>query len=101
MLFHLLLFPRMATRSTVWMTNAHHEPPTIKTKKTSCQIVTCPTQVVLLLPPNHGLFGSDRLYSESKTSLEMLFNCWSSTSRKQGEYLCLVCAVIEEVHHHR
>src|SRR5258707_14922172 len=92
MLFHLLLFPRMATRSTVWMTNAHREPPTIKTKKMSHQIVTRPTQVVLLLSPNHGLFGNDGLYSESKTSLKMLFNHWFSES--WGEYLCPVGAVI-------
>lgn len=45
----------------------------IKTKKANRQIVTCPTQVVLPLSSNHGLFGNDSLYSISKTSLEMLF----------------------------
>jgi 3-oxoacyl-ACP reductase-like protein len=64
----------------------------IKTKKASRQIVTRPTQVVLPLSPNHGLFGNDGLYSESKISLETLFNRWSSES--WGEYLCLVGAVI-------
>jgi 3-oxoacyl-ACP reductase-like protein len=64
----------------------------IKTKKASRQIVTRPTQVVLPLSPNHGLFGNDGLYSESKVSLETLFNRWSSES--WGEYLCLVGAVI-------
>ena len=64
----------------------------IKTKKASRQIVTRPTQVVLPLSPNHGLFGKDGLYSESKISLETLFNRWSSES--WGEYLCLVGAVI-------
>ncbi|KAI9439787.1 fatty acid synthase [Lactarius indigo] len=64
----------------------------VKTKKASRQIVTRPTQVVLPLSPNHGLFGNDGLYSESKISLETLFNRWSSES--WGEYLCLVGAVI-------
>ncbi|KAI0264369.1 fatty acid synthase [Gloeopeniophorella convolvens] len=64
----------------------------VKIKKASRQIVTRPTQVVLPLSPNHGLFGNDGLYSESKISLETLFNRWSSES--WGEYLCLVGAVI-------
>jgi fatty acid synthase subunit alpha len=64
----------------------------IKMKKASRQIVACPTQVVLLLSPNHGLFGNDGHYSEAKISLETLFNRWSSES--WGEYLFLVGAVI-------
>ena len=63
----------------------------IKTKKASHQIVTHPTQVVLSLSPNHRLFDNDRLYSESKISLKMLFNHWSSKS--WGD-LCLVGTVI-------
>ena len=64
----------------------------IKTRKASRQIVTRPTQVFLPLSLNHGLFGNDGLYSESKISLETLFNHWSSES--WGEYLCLIGAVI-------
>jgi len=64
----------------------------VKTKKASNQFVTRPTQVILPLSPNHGMFGSDGLYSESKISLETLFNRWSSES--WGEYLCLAGAVI-------
>ncbi|KAF8525925.1 hypothetical protein BU17DRAFT_74311 [Hysterangium stoloniferum] len=64
----------------------------VKTKKASRQFVTRPTQVILPLSPNHGLFGSDGLYSESKISLETLFNRWSSEN--WGEYLCLAGAVI-------
>src|SRR5712691_3541182 len=64
----------------------------IKTKKATRQIVTRPMQVVLPLSPNHGLFGNDGLYAESKVSLETLSNRWSSES--WGEYLCLVGAVI-------
>ncbi|KAG5646963.1 hypothetical protein DXG03_001686 [Asterophora parasitica] len=64
----------------------------VKTKKASRQFVTRPTQVILPLSPNHGLFGNDGLYSESKISLETLFQRWASES--WGEYLCLAGAVI-------
>ncbi|KAH9950013.1 fatty acid synthase [Amylocystis lapponica] len=64
----------------------------IKIKKASRHILTRPTQVILPLSPNHGLFGNDGLYSESKISLETLFNRWNSES--WGEYLCLAGAVI-------
>ncbi|KAH7106327.1 fatty acid synthase [Auriculariales sp. MPI-PUGE-AT-0066] len=64
----------------------------VKTKKATRHIVTRPTQVILPLSPNHGLFGNDGLYSESKISLETLFNRWASES--WGEYLCLAGAVI-------
>ncbi|KAI6005207.1 hypothetical protein F5J12DRAFT_721406, partial [Pisolithus orientalis] len=69
----------------------------IKTKKVSGQLVTRPTQVILPLSPNHSLFGNDDLYSESKISLETLFNCWNSKS--WGEYLCLAGAVIGCITH--
>ncbi|CAK9782775.1 thiolase-like protein [Cutaneotrichosporon oleaginosum] len=64
----------------------------VKTKKAAKKFVTRPTQVVLPLSPNHGLFGNDGLYSESKISLETLFNRWSAES--WGEYLCIAGAVI-------
>ncbi|KAI0749711.1 fatty acid synthase [Daedaleopsis nitida] len=64
----------------------------VKNKKASRQFVTRPTQVILPLSPNHGLFGNDGMYSESKISLETLFNRWNSES--WGEYLCLAGAVI-------
>ncbi|KAL0953237.1 hypothetical protein HGRIS_004490 [Hohenbuehelia grisea] len=64
----------------------------VKGKKASRHFVTRPTQVILPLSPNHGLFGNDGLYSESKISLETLFARWSSES--WGEYLCLAGAVI-------
>ncbi|KAI0342734.1 fatty acid synthase [Trametopsis cervina] len=64
----------------------------VKVKKASRHIDTRPTQVILPLSPNHGLFGNDGLYSESKISLETLFNRWNSES--WGEYLCLAGAVI-------
>ena len=64
----------------------------VKIKKASRHFVTRPTQVILPLSPNHGLFGNDGLYSESKISLETLFQRWNSES--WGEYLCLAGAVI-------
>jgi fatty acid synthase subunit alpha len=64
----------------------------VKNKKASRHFVTRPTQVILPLSPNHGLFGNDGLYSESKICLETLFQRWASES--WGEYLCLAGAVI-------
>ncbi|KAL1413365.1 fatty acid synthase alpha subunit Lsd1 [Vanrija albida] len=64
----------------------------VKAKKAARKFVTRPTQVVLPLSPNHGIFGNDGLYSESKISLETLFNRWSAES--WGEYLCIAGAVI-------
>lgn len=64
----------------------------VKNKKANRHFVTRPTQVILPLSPNHGLFGNDGLYSESKIGLETLFQRWSSES--WGEYLCLAGAVI-------
>ena len=64
----------------------------VKTKKASRHFVTRPTQVILPLSPNHGLFGNDGLYAESKISLETLFNRWNAES--WGEYLCLAGVVI-------
>ncbi len=63
-------------------------------RRRAAKSLPAPTQVVLPLLPtgNHGLFGNDGPYSESKISLETLFNRWSSES--WGEYLCLVGAVI-------
>ncbi|KID61199.1 fatty acid synthase subunit alpha reductase, partial [Metarhizium hybridum] len=43
-------------------------------------IETRPVTVVLPLSPNHGLMGSDGLYSESKRSLEALLGRWTSES---------------------
>jgi fatty acid synthase subunit alpha len=50
----------------------------VKDHKVAKGIETRPAQVILPLSPNHGTFGSDGLYSESKLSLETLFNRWHS-----------------------
>ncbi|KAL6308724.1 Enoyl-reductase-domain-containing protein [Sparassis latifolia] len=76
----------------IMLVNLLHLLSAVKIKKASRQILTRPTQVILPLSPNHGLFGNDGLYSESKISLETLFNRWNSES--WGEYLCLAGTVI-------
>lgn len=61
----------------------------VKAKKTTD---TRPAQVVLPLSPNHGTFGFDGLYSESKIALETLFNRWYSED--WGTKLTICGAVI-------
>jgi len=50
----------------------------IKNKKEKMKIVTHPAHVLLPLSPNHGIFGFDGLYAESKLGLEALLNKWHS-----------------------
>ncbi|KYK59615.1 fatty acid synthase subunit alpha [Drechmeria coniospora] len=64
----------------------------VKMQKTERGFETRPAQVVLPLSPNHGTFGSDGLYSESKLALETLFNRWYSES--WANYLTVCGAVI-------
>ncbi|ODV95607.1 hypothetical protein PACTADRAFT_42750 [Pachysolen tannophilus NRRL Y-2460] len=64
----------------------------IKKNKTSRKIKTRPCQVVLPLSPNHGTFGGDGLYSESKIALETLFNKFHSENWK--DELSITGAVI-------
>ena len=64
----------------------------IKTQKESRNFDTRPAQVLLPLSPNHGVFGGDGLYGESKAGLETLFNRWHSES--WGAYITIVGSVI-------
>ncbi|KAL9100121.1 MAG: hypothetical protein Q9163_004464 [Psora crenata] len=64
----------------------------IKTQKQRRGFETRPAQVVLPLSPNHGTFGNDGLYAESKLALETLFNRWHSES--WGNFLTICGAVI-------
>lgn len=64
----------------------------VKVQKAERGFETRPAQVVLPLSPNHGTFGSDGLYSESKLGLETLFNRWRSED--WGGYLTICGAVI-------
>ncbi|TLD11451.1 hypothetical protein PspLS_11925 [Pyricularia sp. CBS 133598] len=64
----------------------------VKVAKETRGIWTHPTHVLLPMSPNHGSFGQDGLYAESKISLESLLNKWSSEG--WGDYLSLCGAVI-------
>ncbi|GMF05625.1 unnamed protein product [[Candida] boidinii] len=64
----------------------------VSKQKEARNIQTRPAQCILPLSPNHGTFGSDGLYSESKIGLETLFNRWYS--EKWGSYLTVCGAII-------
>ncbi|KAL4780488.1 hypothetical protein BJX76DRAFT_337894 [Aspergillus varians] len=64
----------------------------VKTQKQNNGFETRPAQVILPLSPNHGTFGNDGLYSESKLALETLFNRWYSEN--WSNYLTICGAVI-------
>ena len=62
----------------IMLTNIYRIMGQVKIQKSERGIETRPAQVILPLSPNHGTFGADGLYSESKLSLETLFNRWYS-----------------------
>ncbi|KAK8179249.1 hypothetical protein BC567DRAFT_285491 [Phyllosticta citribraziliensis] len=64
----------------------------VKQHKHANKFETRPAQVVLPLSPNHGTFGNDGLYAESKIALETLFSRWHSES--WGNYLTICGAII-------
>ncbi|KAL5357221.1 hypothetical protein BJX96DRAFT_172338 [Aspergillus floccosus] len=64
----------------------------IKAQKEQRSYAANPTHVILPLSPNHGTFGGDGLYSESKLGLETLFNRFKSES--WSDYLTICGAVI-------
>ena len=69
----------------IMLTNLLRLLGSVKSKKVS---ETRPAQVILPLSPNHGTFGFDGLYSESKISLETLFNRWYSEDWGQKLTVC-------------
>ncbi|KAK4139720.1 uncharacterized protein C8A04DRAFT_32793 [Dichotomopilus funicola] len=76
----------------VMLTNVVRLLGAVKAAKAERRITTHPTHVVLPFSPNHGVFGQDGLYAESKLALEALMNKWSSES--WSEYLTLCGTVI-------
>ena len=76
----------------IMLTNLLRLLGAVKTQKASRGFETRPAQVVLPLSPNHGTFGNDGLYSESKLALETLFNRWHSEN--WGNFLTICGAVI-------
>ncbi|KAF7715224.1 Fatty acid synthase alpha subunit [Penicillium ucsense] len=76
----------------IMLTNTLRLLGAIKKKKQARGYRTRPTQVILPLSPNHGAFGNDGLYGESKIALETLFEKWHSES--WSAYLSICGAVI-------
>jgi len=76
----------------IMLTNLLRLLGAVKTQKAERGYETRPAQVVLPLSPNHGTFGNDGLYSESKLALETLFNRWHS--EHWGNFLTICGAVI-------
>ena len=64
----------------------------VKSQKQAHGFETRPAQVILPLSPNHGTFGSDGLYAESKIGLETLFSRWHSEN--WSNYLTICGAII-------
>ena len=56
--------------------------------KKARNINTRPTQVLLPLSPNHGIFGSDGLYAESKLGLESLLSRFYSETWSDSLHIC-------------
>ncbi|KAJ2489200.1 fatty acid synthase alpha subunit Lsd1 [Coemansia sp. RSA 2050] len=76
----------------VLLTNVMRLLGGIKDTKERLGYLTRPSLVILPLSPNHGTFGGDGLYGESKLGLETAFNRWESESWQ--DYLSIVGAVI-------
>jgi len=76
----------------IMLTNTLRILGAVKTKKQECGFNTRPALCLLPLSPNHGTFGKDGLYGESKIALETLFNRWHSES--WSVYLTVIGAVI-------
>lgn len=76
----------------IMLTNLIRMLGAVKAQKFEKGFNTRPAQVILPLSPNHGTFGNDGLYSESKLALETLFNRWYSES--WADYLTICGAVI-------
>ncbi|KAH8167434.1 hypothetical protein CIB48_g833 [Xylaria polymorpha] len=74
------------------LTNVLRMMGCIKRQKEKRNYAGRPTTVLLPLSPNHGDFGGDGLYSESKIGLETLFNRYHS--ERWSSYLSIIGAVI-------
>jgi fatty acid synthase subunit alpha len=72
----------------IMMTNTVQLIGAIKRFKEKYGCDTRPTQVILPLSPNHGNFGGDGFYAESKLALESLFSKWKSESWSNYLSIC-------------
>ncbi|KAF2396135.1 hypothetical protein EJ06DRAFT_500524 [Trichodelitschia bisporula] len=76
----------------IMLTNVLRLLGAVKSHKKERGFETRPAQVILPLSPNHGTFGNDGMYAESKIGLETLFTRWHSEN--WGDYLTICGAVI-------
>ncbi|KAJ1803637.1 fatty acid synthase alpha subunit Lsd1, partial [Coemansia sp. RSA 2523] len=76
----------------VMLTNVLRLLGSIKLAKTKYNSAGRPALVVIPLSPNHGDFGGDGLYGESKIALETAFNRWKS--EMWGDHISIAGAVI-------
>ncbi|RDL38707.1 uncharacterized protein BP5553_03047 [Venustampulla echinocandica] len=64
----------------IMLTNLLRLLGVVKKHKQQGESLCRPAQVILPLSPNHGAFGGDGMYAESKIALEALFDKWNSES---------------------
>ncbi|KAF2865920.1 hypothetical protein BDV95DRAFT_505916 [Massariosphaeria phaeospora] len=76
----------------IMLTNLLRLLGAVKSQKQAYGYETRPAQVILPLSPNHGTFGNDGLYAESKIALETLFTRWHSEN--WGSFLTICGAII-------
>jgi fatty acid synthase subunit alpha len=86
------LGPKSELAHRMMLTNTLRLLGAVKKAKEARRITTRPAQVILPLSPNHGVFGGDGLYSESKLGLEGLLNKWHTED--WSEYLSVCGAII-------
>lgn len=72
----------------IMLTNTVRILGEVKMQKSTRGIVTRPAHVILPLSPNHGIFGHDGLYAESKLALEALLNKWRSEGWRNYLSVC-------------
>ncbi|KAK9687937.1 fatty acid synthase alpha subunit Lsd1, partial [Basidiobolus ranarum] len=76
----------------IMLTNLIRILGAVKNKKIENSCYTHPAHVILPMSLNHGIFGNDGLYGESKIGLEVMMNKWSSED--WAGYLSIVGASI-------
>ncbi|KAH7074748.1 thiolase-like protein [Paraphoma chrysanthemicola] len=86
------LGPKSELAHRMMLTNTLRLLGAVKKAKEARRISTRPAQVILPLSPNHGVFGGDGLYSESKLGLEGLLNKWHTED--WSEYVSVCGAII-------
>jgi fatty acid synthase subunit alpha len=86
------LGPKSELAHRMMLTNTLRLLGAVKRAKEANRITCRPAQVILPLSPNHGVFGGDGLYSESKMGLEGLLSKWYTED--WSEYLSVCGAII-------